>query len=100
MFCYAGCYLLEQQLYADQKMDLTVIFVKALWFVISLAATVVVHFVINAFRQAYVDAQVLALENKEGLVSKAQNVLLLSKDCNYIQIVKATSSWLSNLITA
>ena len=100
MFCYAGCYLLEQQLDENQQMDTTVIFVKALWFVISLAATVVVHFVINAFRQAYVDAQVLALENKEGLISKAQNVLLLSKDCNYIQIVKATSSWLSNLITA
>ena len=100
MFCYAGCYLLEQQLDENQQMDTTVIFVKALWFVISLAATVVVHFVINAFRQAYVDAQVLALENKEGLISEAQNVLLLSKDCNYIQIVKATSSWLSNLITA
>ena len=52
-------------------MDTTFIFVKALWFTISLAATAVVHVVINAFRQAYIDAQVLAPESKEGLVSEA-----------------------------
>ena len=81
-------------------MDTTFIFVKALWFAISLAATAVVHVVINAFRQTYIDAQVLAPENKESLVFEAQNVFLLSKDYNYLQVVKATSSWLRNLITA
>ena len=52
-------------------MDSTVIFVKALWFLISLAATAVVYVVIDAYRQCYVDAQVLAPESKEGLVSEA-----------------------------